>query len=213
MQIPQYVSAVKQVLYRPAGRKKFRRTVIAYSVTVPVFMNCYFYGIMKTKKIYIVLLLAFASGSMQLHSQVVEKEIDGTVFVFDYAKGYAENKNNQIEKLKEYNLPDDTCRFGIQQTTPLSVEFQKVFSKERAKELQDENIVGLSFILYCDSAGFVREVIFMLKNTEKIKLVEFKKMEDVLKNYRFVLTGEERCKEKKYYKIICPVRYRSMYRQ
>jgi hypothetical protein len=168
---------------------------------------------MKTKKFISYLLLAFVSGSMQLHSQVVEKEIDGTVFVFDYAKGYAENKNNQIRKLKEHNLPSDICRIGIEQTTPLLVELQKVFSKERAKELQDET-VWLSFGCYCDSAGFVREADFILsKNTEKIKLVEFKKMEDVLKNYRFILTNIERCREKKYYRISFPCRFRNMYRQ
>jgi hypothetical protein len=96
---------------------------------------------MKTKKIFIVLFWAFLFGCIRLQAQVVEKEIDGTIFVF----------NN------------------------------------------------------------TDEVQFVVRNIEKIRLVEFKEMEDLLKTYRFEFSSNAKDCNEKYFRIHVPCRFRHLY--
>ena len=167
---------------------------------------------MKQKKLLIVIvafsiIATFIVGVFRLNAQTVpliEKRIGNTIYELDTIRFYyIKNKANKITH-QEYSN-SSYCRTIInnveQAYSDWLENFKPVFSKERAKELNQRINITCVF----DTTGQIQEVNFLFYDREifeMFKLSEIKAMEDALKKYRYKDLSWYNCGDAKYSYLI-----------
>ena len=147
---------------------------------------------MKTIQI-ILLTICFTFGFCNNNNaqNSIIRTINGQTYIYDTFMHTIKNMKNNIDMINE----NHHCDFRVGDIRPsLDVAFNKTFSEERKKELK-----GVTFPMrfYCDSAGNILEVYFMLKDILIITPQEINTLENALLECKVEIRHP--CPENKYY--------------